>query len=156
MLLYERMGFVNFRRLLNYYRIGGKEFDCYLYAKFVNGNGAGACGGDEGGGEGNGTNISQDFVGEELISNTTAKTIVTTALSSQWTAVGNARLAAGGWMYYRYYGHGIKDNGGDDECDGDDDENGDNDGDNDNGGVKRRHNDDDNYNNIENIDGWER
>ena len=93
----------------------------------MNGNGAGACGGDEGGGEGNGTNVSQDFVGGELISNTTATTIVTTALSSQWTADRNARLAAGGWMYYRYYGRGIEDDDDGDECDGNDDYDGNND-----------------------------
>ena len=122
MRLYERMGFVNLRRLSNYYCIDGKEFDCYLYAKFANGNGTGACVGDEGGGEGKGPNVSKDFVGGELISNTTVTTIVTTALSSQWTAAGNARLAAGGWMYYRYYGCGIDDNDDGDECDGNDDE----------------------------------
>ena len=121
----------------------------------MNGNGAGACGGNEGGGEVNGTNVSQDFVGGDVISNTTATTIVTTALSSQWTAARIARLAARGWMYYRYYGRGIKDDN--DECNGDDEDNGDNNDDNDNGGVKRRHDDDDNdYNNIKNIDGWER
>ena len=70
------MEFVNLRRLSNYYRIDRKEYDCYLYAKLVNGNGAGACGDDEGGSEGNGTNVSQDFIGGELISNTTATTMV--------------------------------------------------------------------------------
>ena len=121
----------------------------------MNGNGAGACGGDEGGGEGNGPNVSEDFVRGELISNTNATTIVTTALLSQWTASGNAHLAAGGWMYYRYYGRGIDNGNKCDKCDGDDDDDGDNDDENDDGGVKRQ-NDDDDYNDIKNIDRWER
>ena len=49
-------------------------------------------------------------------------------------------------MYYRYYGRGINNDDDCDECDGNDD---------DDGGVKRQHDDED-YNDIENIDRWER
>ena len=36
--LYERLGFYRVKELVNYYSIDGKRYNCYLYAKYVNGN----------------------------------------------------------------------------------------------------------------------
>jgi ribosomal protein S18 acetylase RimI-like enzyme len=36
--LYERLGFYRIKEIVNYYSIEGKKYNCFLYAKYLNGN----------------------------------------------------------------------------------------------------------------------
>lgn len=36
--LYEKLGFYRVQEIVNYYSIGNKKYNCYLYAKYLNGN----------------------------------------------------------------------------------------------------------------------